>query len=1183
MSKQKVSFEEIENFLEGRDPQKYIVAIEASYHEDFVNLILNDPLNGKRIEKHRFKPFLWLKHEVSTIMYGGKRTAIKSAMNKWKVKIKSLKVDDDEGNVPQRLDKGYKFIATCNGSYGNLINFFREGGVDIFNADFKKLFVTFSPAEQFLIQTGKRLFKGMDDYNDVHRFQFDLETEGLEPSTNAIFQIGMRDNHGYEEILETISEHEIKLRDDGVLGIDDDINILPQEDQNKILKERRDSERDNITKFFATIAVLKPDIITAYNDANFDWPFIKRRCERLCIDITQIAKPLVSTQKIKWKDSMLKLGGESEHYQQTMMWGYNILDISHAVRRAQAINSDIKSWSLKYITQFSGVAKKNRVYVPGDILNKTWLDKSDYAFNDTDGDWYRINENNPLKVNYEIVKGNYIVQRYLLDDLWETDQVDAIYNQASYLIAKLLPTSYMRSSTMGTAGQWKLIMASWSYEKGLGIPNLEDKRNFVGGLSRLVEVGYAENVAKLDFAALYPKTQLTWGIFPSLDISGVMEGLLTYVVDKRDEFKFKMGDAKKLKGKYQNLFDNNKHKLSEERINNAKTMINDQKKLASDYDKKQLPLKILANSFFGAYGAPYIFNWGDSDCAEETTCRGRQSLRLMLKYFKETHGFRPLVMDTDGANFALPEHIDSIKYNAKGNHWKTSKYEPGTELTGLDAVLAEFNETYMEGRMGLDIDDVCESTINFARKNYANLIGGKVKLVGNSVKSKKMPVYIEEFLDNGIRLLLDGKGYEFIEWYYEYVNKIYNYEIPVAKIASKGKVKLSVDNYKNVYCRQKNKVGNLKSRQAHMELVIKHDLNVNLGDVIYYVNTGEAKSHADIKTIKDKETKQIVEILFNCKLIPQSQLESNPDLTNDEYNVAKYLNAFNKRIKPLLVCFDTEIRDKIIIDVFKDKKTKVLKLEERSVFSKKECELTAGKPFEETDQDSYEYVMRMSDEEIRFWDSVDKLPNFMEQDEWDTLRADYHERKHIEMLNEIQEEKNRIDDICKRLEVNDYVNIRSTNEVPKQILMFSDLKVTEDKRYIFTSNKWGVELYEMDILFKYEKEAKERAIYYEMNNHDYDERYEQWLEYKESINSHKDPETVSQNMDELKADMIKLLEDNYWEMGYNGEWIRKDWDYNQTGSLTLEKAYEMEMSYQNNLDKARNQKPDDLIIKYDND
>ena len=44
----------------------------------------------------------------------------------------------------------------------------------------------------------------------------------------------------------------------------------------------------------------------------------------------------------------------------------------------------------------------------------------------------------------------------------------------------------------------------------------------------------------------------------------------------------------------------------------------------------------------------------------------------------------------------------------------------------------------MEGRMGLDIDDICNSTINFSRKNYANDISGKVKLVGNSIKSKKM-------------------------------------------------------------------------------------------------------------------------------------------------------------------------------------------------------------------------------------------------------------------------------------------------------------------------------------------------------------------------------------------------------------------------------------------------------------
>ena len=66
-----------------------------------------------------------------------------------------------------------------------------------------------------------------------------------------------------------------------------------------------------------------------------------------------------------------------------------------------------------------------------------------------------------------------------------------------------------------------------------------------------------------------------------------------------------------------------------------------------------------------------------------------------------------------------------------------------TTVSGLKAVVAEFNELHMIGRMGLDIDDICNSTINFARKNYANDIGGKMKLVGNSIKSKKMPKYID--------------------------------------------------------------------------------------------------------------------------------------------------------------------------------------------------------------------------------------------------------------------------------------------------------------------------------------------------------------------------------------------------------------------------------------------------------
>lgn len=1100
-----VNSEEIEKFLHGRDPQKYIVAIEAGYTDKYVTLIINDPETGKRTETHPYKPFLWFKHDIVDDLYGGKRLEQLKALKQYGITIKEVRTKADDGTVPKKLQEGYKYLATCSKTYNDLVSYFKNGNVDVFSDDYRKSFVMFSPAEQFLIQSGKRMFKGMEDYNDIHRLQFDLETEGLYANKHAIFQIGVRDNKNFEEVLETLGEN-------------------PQ--------EKRDSERINIEKFFKIINDIKPDMITGYNSENFDWPFLFERADRLSIPITELAITLNRASKIKRKDSVLKLGGESEHFKQTMMYGYNIIDVAHAVRRAQAINSEIKSWGLKYITQFAGVAKPNRVYVPGDKINSTWADKvNQYAFNEKDGEWYKISDAMPLKEGYKIVTGAFIVQRYLCDDLWETEQIDYIYNQASFLIGKMLPTTFMRSSTMGTSGQWKLIMSAWSYEKGLAIPSLEDKRDFTGGLSRLLRVGYSRKFAKLDFAALYPKTELTYHIFPDLDITGVMHAMLTYVVDTRDKYKFLTSEEKSKAKAIEKDLKENGDKYTPEEIKSLKEKISEHKANASLYDKKQLPLKILANSWFGSYGAPYIFNWGDTDCAEETTCRGRQHLRHMVRFFTEKYNFKALVLDTDGCNFELPENYEEFKYTAKGNHWKTTG-QAGVELTGLDAALADFNENHLTGRMGLDVDDVGLASINFARKNYANNIDGKIKFVGNSIKSKKMSTYIEEFLGKGIRLLLDDKGYEFLEFYYDYVNKIYNYSIPLVKIATKAKVKKSMTDYRK-NANAKNKAGKPMPKQAHMELALQADLNVNLGDVIHYVNTGTSKSHGDLKTEIDKETKLRTTTL-NCKMIDNDVLdrdnetlkelevlrkallvaEKDEDKTSienrieeleatlhtDEYNVARYLNAFNKKVKPLLVCFNPEIRDNILIDIVKvkDKITKksVERLKERSVFTESQCKLTSGFPYKDTDQDSYEELMTMEDKEIKFWDKVNKVPNNMEPSEWEKIRADYKERKANERVNGIKHEKEKLIELFKKLEVKELLHIAKTGVLPKPILAI--VLPDKENKGVLISRAWGEVLCDSICIWDYEMEAIERDKFYKLEkvNETDENRYEQWLDYK---------------------------------------------------------------------------------------
>src|SRR5690606_30601179 len=98
------------------------------------------------------------------------------------------------------------------------------------------------------------------------------------------------------------------------------------------------------------------------------------------------------------------------------------------------------------------------------------------------------------------------------------------------------------------------------------------------------------------------------------------------------------------------------------------------------------------------------------------------------------------------------------------------------------------------------------SCLNLSRINYGTLSMAKdkktgeekekIKLTGNTIKSKVMPEYIEDFIDNGLKMILHGKGKEFVEYYQSYAEDIRYMRIPLKKIASKSKVKVTINNYK---------------------------------------------------------------------------------------------------------------------------------------------------------------------------------------------------------------------------------------------------------------------------------------------------------------------------------------------------------------------------------------------------
>lgn len=387
-------------------------------------------------------------------------------------------------------------------------------------------------------------------------------------------------------------------------------------------------------------------------------------------------------------------------------------------------------------------------------------------------------------------------------------------------------------------------------------------------------------------------------------------------------------------------------------------------------------------------------------------------------------------------------YTDDNPYIGKGLGRNVKKDKAYTKV---EADVAEFEDMFLNTaynggiqRYGLGIDEYCDACIQFARKNYADLmLDGSTKKVGNTIKSRKMSGYLENFINEGVDLLLRGNGYEFLTKYYDYIEKIYNYQIPIRDIASKGNIKKSIEEYKKD-CKTLTKAGSKKSRQAWYELVIKEGIKANVSDTIYYINTGTKKGHSDVKRVthyysfddngeKMEITKDVEklykaykkeckengvegnktridlakenygaksydedEIILNCKLVPNEILDKEEDvLCSDyeglEYNVEKYIDQFNKRITPLLVCFHPNIRNEILIKNPKDRK----------FFTEEQSKLVSGFPNKEEDQDTYEALMTPERKEIEFWVKINEVPPFVEECgiNWDEMVSEYKEYK----------------------------------------------------------------------------------------------------------------------------------------------------------------------------------------------
>ncbi len=1030
---------EIKQFLEGsNDELKYLVNVEASNKTNYANCFIHEPGQKPRMIQVKYHPFLYFKDLKANgvELYADQKDLIPQKMIQYGLTHTRL----ETGNQKRLMD-GFCFKMSSNQSFQAILDFFKDGGVDPYGKLknkkgkliknkkgedtflYRNLFYNVKPYEQFMMANKCRLFKGIEEYKDVHRVTFDIETGGLRFERSRVFAIGIRDNRGFETIIKA-----------EVLNNDN-------------------AERDLIIKFFKIITDLNPAIIAGFNSENFDFEFILGRAEILEMDIKSFKTTINDRIPIqRRKGATFKHGSETDHYTSTQMWGTSVVDILHAVKKTAAINSDIKEHKLKYIAKFEKIAKPDRMYIEGDKIFKFFEERKVFLIN-TKNEYikipdkfqtvglnlYKLQENKDvisseryksLKSQYltgnddfidwfkeyalptekiKFISGNKIVERYLLDDLWETEGVDEIYNQSSFLLAKIVPTIYSRISTMGTAGIWNLLMTAWSYEKGIAIPCPDVDKRFGGGLVRCYKVGFYEYFVKIDYAGLYPMLQLSNDIFPIFDYTGGMRKMLLYSTTVRNIYK-KLANSDNLNEEEVFILKEIDHDAYHKFITNTLTSLD-----RAIFKIKQLPIKILNNSQFGALGSNVAYNWSDNVCAGRITCLGRLELRHAVDWFTR-YNCTALYAVTDGINFGVPKTTKIII----GENILTPDTTSDVELdintawqyngkTGISALIEKYNTEQMKSSfMSVDNDGEFASCINLKKLNYATLsitkdkktgeMKEKIKLTGNSIKSKVMPEYCNDFYEKGLNLILHNKGSEFIDYYQEYVQDIYYKRIPLKKIANKTKFKKSLHSYLN---RGNDKNGKKLAVQAHMELLIEkrnsialdlfeeHKANLvftkneedltleekfnlvsdymppepELDTLIYHINNGYTQSNGHSSKVIDKITGQE---RYSSSIITQDELDKNPNMLG-EYNVKLYLAAFNKKVKPILIGFDPEIAKKILAKVVKKKEKdalgKKITIEKLEILTFNDSELQ----LKCYDSDTIEESMYLEKSEIDYW------------------------------------------------------------------------------------------------------------------------------------------------------------------------------------------------------------------------
>ncbi len=337
-----------------------------------------------------------------------------------------------------------------------------------------------SPEQQYLMQTGRTLFKGMD-FSDLVRLQLDIEVYSPEGFPQA-----------------TVPEHKVIL-----------VALSDSTGWSRLVGDPGMTEAEVLRETLALVKERDPDVIEGHNITGFDFPYLFERCRQHGIPVDLGRDGSVPRSY----PTSMRFAERAIEFDAVEIAGRHVIDTLHQVMAFDVSKRDLPNYTLKGAAKYFGFAPEGRTYVPGDQIAHVW-----------DTDPHRLME-------------------YAIDDATETERLARHLSGSTFYLTQMVPMPYGQAARTGPAAKIEALFVRGYLHARHSLPRADYGSQVVGGYTDVFVTGVVGPVVYADVESLYPSIMLTYDVQPRGDALGLFPRLLQRLTDLRFETKDAMRAA----------------------------------------------------------------------------------------------------------------------------------------------------------------------------------------------------------------------------------------------------------------------------------------------------------------------------------------------------------------------------------------------------------------------------------------------------------------------------------------------------------------------------------------------------------------------------------------------------------------------------------------------------------------